>query len=93
MLPMHQKHLDHDKLSATDVLKTSSKRVLQKAVEAIGDLIGEIIANRIKKVSKNQQNNLETVTNEHGKEIIKELYVSPEEIQEIIYELKLIIIT
>ena len=93
MLPMHQKHLDHDKLSATDVLKSSSKRVLQKAVEAIGDLIGEIIANRITKVSKNQQNNLETVTNEHGKEIIKELYVFPEEIQEIIYELKLIIIT
>ena len=93
MLPMHQKHLDHDKLSATDVLKTSSKRVLQKAVEAIGDLIGEIIANRIKKVSKNQQNNLETVTNEYGKEITKALYVSPEEIQEIIYELKLIIIT
>ena len=53
MLPMHQKHLDHDKLSATDVLKSSSKRVLQKAVEAIGDLIGEIIANRITKVSKN----------------------------------------
>ena len=46
------------------------------------------IANRIKKVSWNsQQNNWETVTNEHDKEILKEKYVSPEERQEIIDEL------
>ena len=42
------------------------------------------------KVSKNlQQNNSETVTNEHDKEIPKERYISPEERQNIIDELKL----
>ena len=42
------------------------------------------------KVSKNsQQNNSETVTNEHNKEIPKERYISPEKIQEIIDNLRL----
>ena len=48
------------------------------------------IANRIKNISKNSQQNIsETVTNEHNKEIPKEIYVSPEERQEIIDELRL----
>ena len=82
------KLLDHAKKSATDALKTSSKRVIQKTAEATGDLIGNTIANRITKVSKNsQQNDSETVTNEHNKKIPKEKYVSPEERQEIIDEL------
>ena len=85
-----QKRLVHAKQSATDALKTSSKRVIQKRTEATGDLIVNKIANRITKVSKNsQQNNLETVTNEHDKKIPKETYVSPEERQEITDELKL----
>ena len=46
-----QKLLDYAKQSATDVLKTTSKRVIQKAEEATGDLIDNKIANRIKKVS------------------------------------------
>ena len=78
------------KKSATDALKTSSKRVIQKTAEATGDLIGNKIANRIIEVSKNsQQNNSETVTNEHDKEIPKEKYVSSEERQEIVDEVKL----
>ena len=85
-----QKRLDHDKKSATDALKTYSKQVIQKTAEATGDLIGNQIAERITKVSKNsQQHNPETVTNEHDKEIPKEKYVSPEERQEIIDELRL----
>ena len=48
------------------------------------------IANKVTKVKKNsQQNTSETVTNEHDKKIPKERYVSPEESQEIIDELKL----
>ena len=40
-------------------------------------MIGNKIANRITKVSKNsQQNNSKTVTNEHDKEIPKERYIS-----------------
>ena len=53
-------------------------------------MIGNKIGDRIKKVIKNsQQNNSETVTNEHDKEIPKERCISPEERQNIIDELKL----
>ena len=89
MLAVRQKLLDHAKKSATDSLKTSSKRVIQKTAEATGDLIGNKNANRIIKASKSsQQNNSETITNEHDKEIPKERYVSPEKRQEIIDELR-----
>ena len=93
-----QKLLDHAKQSATDTFKTSSKKVIQKTAEAPGDLIGNKIFNavaksydgKITKVSKNsQKNNSETVSNEHDKEIPKEKYVSPEERQKIIDELRL----
>ena len=58
-----QKLLDHAKKSATDALKTSSKKLIQKTGEATSDLIGNKIADRITKVSKNsQQNNSEIVT-------------------------------
>ena len=82
-----QKFIDHAKKSETDVLVTSSKWVIQKTDEATGDLIGNKIANTITKSS--QDNNSETVTNEHDKEIPKEKYVSPEERQEIINKLRL----
>ena len=67
------KVLDHAKKSATDALKTSSKRIIQKAAKSTGDLIGNIIANKITRVSKSSQpNNSEIVTNEHGIEIPKD---------------------
>ena len=47
-----QKLLDHAKQSATDALKTSSKRVIQKIAEATVDLSGNKIANNIKKDSQ-----------------------------------------
>ena len=50
-----QKSLDHAKQSATDAIKTCSKRVIQKTAEATGDLIGNKTANRIIKLSKNSQ--------------------------------------
>ena len=40
-----QKLLDHAKQTATDVLKTTSKRLIQKTAEATCDLIGNKIAN------------------------------------------------
>ena len=80
-----QKLLGHAKQSATDALKMSSKRIIQKTVEATDDFIGKKIANRITKVSKNsQQNNSETVINKHDKEIPKERYVSPKERKELL---------
>ena len=60
-----KKLFDHAKKSATDALKTCSKRVIQKAAEVTGDLIGNKIADRITKVSKNLPKNIsETVTNQ-----------------------------
>ena len=53
-------------------------------------MIGNKIADRITKVSKDsQQNNSEAVKNEHDKEISKERYISPAERQETIDELRL----
>ena len=49
------------------------------------------MANRITKVSQSlPQNNSETITNEHDKEIPKERYISPDKRQEIIDDLRLI---
>ena len=61
-----QKLLDHTKQSATDAFKTASQRAIQKTAEVTGDFIGNKIADRITKVLKNsEQNNSDTVTNEH----------------------------
>ena len=58
-----QKLLDHAKLTETDAIKTSSKKVIQKTAEGTGGLIGTQIANRITKVSRHSQNNSGAVTN------------------------------
>ena len=47
-----QNLLDHARKSATDALNTFSKRETQKTAEATGDLIGNKIADKIIKVSK-----------------------------------------
>ena len=78
------KLLNHAKKFATDALKTTSKKVIKKTLEATGDLIGNKTADRITKVSKSSLlNNSETVANENDKEIAKEWYVSPEESQKL----------
>ena len=86
-----QKSLNHTKQSATDALKTTSKKEIQKIAEATGDLTGCKITSRITKISRSSpQNNSETITNKHDKEIPKERYISPEERQKIIDDLRLI---
>ena len=56
----------------------------------IANAVAKSYDGRITKVSKNsQQNNSETVTNEHDKEIPKEKYISPVESQEIIDKLRI----
>ena len=72
-------------------LKLLQKESFKKKAEATEDLIGDKIAERIKKLSKSlRQKNSETITNENNKEIPKEKDISPEERQEIIYELRII---
>ena len=56
----------------------------------IANEVAESYDSKITKASRNsKQNNSETVTNEHDKEIPKEKYLSSEERQEIIDELRL----
>ena len=43
-----QELLDHTKQSATDALKTASKRAIQKTAETNGDLMGNKIINKIR---------------------------------------------
>ena len=55
------KGLNHTKQSATDALKTTSKRAIQETAEATCDLIGNKIADKITRVSKaSPKNNLKT---------------------------------
>ena len=85
-----QKLPDHDKQSATDAFKTDSKRAIPKIGKGTVDFIGNKIADRNTKVSKNlQQNHYKTVINEHDIEIPKERYISPEKRQEINDDLRL----
>ena len=53
MLAAHQNFLIMLQKYATDELKTSSKRLMQKTAEATGDFIDNKIADRVRKVSKN----------------------------------------
>ena len=87
----NQKLLDEAKQSAKDALKTTSKRAIQTKAEATGDLIGNNVADKITKVSRKlPQNNSETVKNDHNKQTPKERYISPEERQKIIDDMRLI---
>ena len=52
-----QKLIDIAKKFTTDAIKTASKRAIQKAEEATGDLICNKIADKITSVSKSLQKN------------------------------------
>ena len=88
-----QKLLDTAKKSTTNAIKTAWKRAIQKTTEAIGDLIGDKIVDKItnksKKPVKELPNNDER--EEENVEITthKKRYLSPEERQQIIDELRL----
>ena len=79
-----QKLLDSTKKSTTDAIKTASRRAIQKTVEATGDLIGNKIADNITGVSKNAFKELQN----DELEVPKKRYISPEERQKSIYELR-----
>ena len=50
-----QKLLDHAQQSATDALKTTTKREIQKTAKAAGDLIDNKIGNKFTMTSKNSK--------------------------------------
>ena len=87
-----QKTLDSAKISTADVIKTASKRAIQKTAEATGDLIGNKIADKIISVSKKSPKELPNDETEVDVERATPMkrYISPEERQQIIDELRLV---
>ena len=85
-----KKIFDTAKNSTTDAIKTASKRAIQKTAEATVDLIGNKIADKITSISKNSVKELPI--NDEDMEITthKKRYISPEERQQIIDELRLV---
>ena len=77
-----QNLIDHDKQSATDPLKTCSKRAIQKIAEETSDFIGNNIADYITKIQRaSSQTSSETVSNKAenigiAREITKVTYAS-----------------
>ena len=57
-----QKLLDSTKASTTDVIKTASKRAIQKTTAATGDSIANKIADKIISVSKKSSKNSKVIT-------------------------------
>ena len=89
-----QKLLDSTKKSTTDAIKTALKRAIQKTAEATDDLIGNKIADKITNVSKIKpaKELLNDETKEEDAEVTthRKRYISPEEGQKIIEELRLV---
>ena len=83
-----QKFADSAKKSATDALKIAGKRAIQKRAEASGDLVGNFILDKIPSVSKKPAS--EPHSNAASNEIPKERYISAQQRQKIIDELRLI---
>ena len=88
-----QKLLDSAKKSTIDAIKTASKRAIPKTAEETGYLIGNKIAHKITSVSKktNNNNNNNNKSNENVELTThKKRYISREERQQIINELRLV---
>ena len=70
-----------------DAIKIATKRAIQKTAEATGDLVGNKISDKITSASKKKSNN----NNDYVELAIrKKRYISPEERQQIINELRLV---
>ena len=87
-----KKLVDTAKKSAADAIKAASKRAIQKTAEASGDLMGNKIADKITSVSKKKSSNDNNNNNDEDVETTthKKRYISPEERQQFIEELRLV---
>ena len=85
-----KKLVDTAKKSATDAIKTASKMAIQKTAEKTGDLVGNKIADKITSISKKSTKKLPTIDEDVEFTTHKKRYISPEERQQIIDELKLV---
>ena len=80
-----KKILDNTLSTGKDLAKIAGKKVLTKSAEAIGDLIGNKIADRITKSTRNKAQKEDDRIMEEMQEII----IPPEKREEIIRDLKL----
>ena len=79
------KILDNSISAGKDILKIAGKKVLTKSAEATGNLIGNKIADRITKSTRNK----EQKEDDRIMEETQELIIPPEKREQIIKELKL----
>ena len=70
-----KKLVDTAKKSATDAIKTASKRSIQKTAEATGDLVGNNIADKITSVSKKSINKLPANDEDVELTTLKNIYI------------------
>ena len=85
-----KKLVDTAKKSATDAIKTASKTAIQKTAEATGDLVGYKIADKITSVSQKSIKKLPTIDEDVELITPQKIYISPEERQQNIDELRLV---
>ena len=85
-----QKIIDTAKKSATYAIKTASQQAIQKIAEATGDLVGNKIADKITSISKKSTKKLPTIDEDAELSTRKKRYISLEERQQIINELRLV---
>ena len=71
-------------------MEIASKKVIQKTTEATGDLIGNKIADKITSISKKAVEELPINNEDVEITTCKKRYISPEERQQIIDELRLV---
>ena len=86
-----KKLFDTAKKSATDAIKTASKRAIQKTAEETDKLVGNKIADKITNVSKKKSNNENNDNDDVKLATLKKRYISPEDRQQIIDELRLVL--
>ena len=80
-----KKILDNSISAGKDIAKIAGKKVLTKSAEATGDLIGNKIADKITKSTRNK----EQKENDRIMEENQELIIPPEKGEQMIKELKL----
>ena len=85
-----KKLVDTAKKSATDAIKTASKRAIQKTAEATGDLVGNKIADKITSVSKKSIKKLPAIDEDVELTTPQKRYISPEQRLKIIDKLRLV---
>ena len=87
---MEKNVVDTAKISATDAIKTASKRAMQETAEATGDLVGNKIADKITSVSKKSTKKLPIIDKDEELTTPQKRYISPEERKQTIDELRLV---